>query len=208
MGWNFNPNPRDAKRIGKAVRFTERHNPPSTGKDSAPTRKTIPAFWVKLGDEDGDHPGHYKWVAQTISGGAFSPSSTMTSGDDYTAHEVNTLGGLKNRYAQILFVGYDSVPKPVYLFSIQNGCFPVTLTSDGGDSGESGGGSASWTYTVKSEDGSTTYGTGISPEAQRIWAGAMNAATKGLAWFNGSSIQLRWCDEQIILGVACDPDCS
>jgi len=83
-------------------------------------------FWVKLGDEDSDNAGRYKWKQQIFpSGDPEDRDPAILAGDDYTARELNEKKGLSSAFVEIVLVGQDSDGKPVYVFAFDQSTLKV-----------------------------------------------------------------------------------
>lgn len=78
------------------------------------------------------------------------------------------------------------------------GLIPVRLTQDGGSAGNRTT-QCSFTYTVKDQTNTITYGTGIAltGNGNRVVNAAMTAGTYGMAYFDGSTVTLIFADERI-----------
>jgi hypothetical protein len=111
-----------------------------------------------------------------------NPSGTHTLTTGANSYVIARLG---SRFAS------DLSNRPIYegIVPASSGTFLVALTKDGGSDGSSTA-AASWTYTVKSLDGNTTWGTGLSPLKPR-WTGKWTQASKGIGCVdNANTFQL------------------
>lgn len=200
-------------KVSRDLRKVIRRIPklPGTGFDSRTPGDT--RFWAKLGDEDPQNPGHYKWTYQIFpSGNLTDLSPSIEAGNDYTARELGKTRDLRGRIVEVVLVGQDSDQKPVYVFAVAPPRFlPVSLTADGGSDGDASS-PPSYTYKnptdiitgveIKNADGSSALG--LSPQTPRN-VGSFEPATLGLIYIDSGGNPVLWQVYETEHSKTCDP---
>lgn len=146
--------------------------------------------------------GGGKYYGKVVYGvSSATGSGNFAESDTGTVHSSETLLCLNTRElgtsAHILpiskicsgvIIGLSSDAKAVVIFSEDNGLFPVTVTQTGGSNGSKTS-AASYTYTVKTLDG-TTIGTSVALAKTRPYGLVTAGSTYGLAFYDGTTLKL------------------